>query len=177
MSAEHTSGRALALSLGVSEKAVRKAVEAGRISREPDGFFDLAACREKWGRTTDPARSKVRTVGADLAPGPQSATTKVRTPSAPLPQADIGTLWSVMASLPALAAWCVALNGGGLQLAFDLAADLALDVGGDLRLRGFAPPPIAFEAIDWADLAEEAGLPSINPAHLKADHARRRAEG
>lgn len=170
------SGRALALALGVDEKAVRKAVEAGRIKRAADGRFDPEACRAAWHRTTDPARSKLRT-SADHATGPQSAPAKVRTLSAPLPQADLATLWNTVASLPAVAAWGIALNGGGLQLAFDIAADMALDITGDLRLRGFALPPIAFEAVDWSGLAEEAGLASIDPAALAADYARRRAEG
>ncbi len=170
------SGRALAAALGVSEKAVRKAVEAGRIAKETDGKFDLAACRSAWDRTTDPARSKVRT-SADPAQGPQSAGPQVRTPkSAPLPQADLGSLWAVVTGLPALAAWGIALNGGGLQLAFDIAADLALDIGGDLAIRGFAPPPIPFEPIGWPSLAEEAGLAPIHPDALAADWQRRRDE-
>jgi hypothetical protein len=38
-----TSNRKLAEALGVSETAVRKALAAGRISREADGGFDVAA--------------------------------------------------------------------------------------------------------------------------------------
>ena len=167
MSAAHISGRSLATALGVSEKAVRKAVEAGRISRESDGLFDLAVCREKWCRTTDPARSKVRTT-ADHAPGPQSAPTRVRTQSAPLPQADLAGLWDIVSELPALAAWIVIFKDAGLQTAFDLATDLALDIAGDLEIRGFGPPPIAFEATDWTALAKEAGLDPIDPAVLLA---------
>ena len=171
------SGRALALALGVDEKAVRKAVEAGRIKREPGGKFDLAACRAAWNRTTDPARSKVRT-SADHASGPQSESHKVRTlRSAPLPQADLGALWAIVSELPALAAWIVVFKDASLQTAFDLATDLALDIRGDLALRGFAPPPIAFEAVDWLALAAEAGLDPIDPAALRAAWQRDRDAG
>ena len=58
--ASGVSGRSLATALGVSETAVRKALASGRITRGTDGTFDLAACRAAWGKSTDPARSKVR---------------------------------------------------------------------------------------------------------------------
>jgi hypothetical protein len=68
---ERLSGRSLAAVLAVDEKAVRKAVIAGRISKGSDGKFDLEACRQAWGKRTDPARSKVAD-RADLK-SPQSA--------------------------------------------------------------------------------------------------------
>ena len=166
---ERLSGRALAAALDVDERAVRKAVEVGRIKRGTDGKFDLAEAREQWVRSTEPNRTKVRRSASSK--GPQSA------PCADRPQVGLDTLWSIVAEIPALAAWSVALRGGGLQLAHDVAADLALDISGDLRLRGYAEPPVDFEAVDWSHIAEEAGLTPIIPADLAADYARRRAEG
>ncbi|UMY19122.1 hypothetical protein MMB17_07435 [Methylobacterium organophilum] len=77
------SGRKLAELLGVSEKAVRKAEEAGRIKKLADGSYDPAQAQQDWHRSTDPARTKVRTSadqGPHLGPqGPQSAAPPVRT--------------------------------------------------------------------------------------------------
>ena len=56
------SGRQLATHIGVSEAAVRKAAKAGRIKKLDDGTYDLEAASAAWGRSTDPATSKVRTV-------------------------------------------------------------------------------------------------------------------
>lgn len=53
---------ALARALGVSEKAVRKAIIAGRIDAEDDGTYDIEACRAAWRSRTDPSRTKVRAV-------------------------------------------------------------------------------------------------------------------
>lgn len=170
------SGRALALALGVDEKAVRKAVESGRISKEPGGKFDLAACRAAWNRSTDPARSKVRT-GADHAPGPQSAAHKVRTSrSAPHRPADAAALWATLDYLVALVPWAVAEHGGELQLAFNVHSDLALDLPAEFQRRGFALPG-ALEAVEWAALAEAHDLAPINPHAMADDYARRRAQG
>jgi hypothetical protein len=48
------SGRGLAEILGVSEGAVRKAKNAGRITQRPDGKFDPKCAREEWERNTAP---------------------------------------------------------------------------------------------------------------------------
>ena len=56
------SGRQLATHIGVTEAAVRKAAKAGRIKKLDDGTYDLEAASAAWGRSTDPATSKVRTV-------------------------------------------------------------------------------------------------------------------
>jgi len=56
------SGRAAASALGISEGALRKAVKSGRASKMPDGTFDLEALRAELRSSTDPARTKVRTV-------------------------------------------------------------------------------------------------------------------
>jgi hypothetical protein len=58
-----TSNRELARQLGVSETAVRRAENAGRIGREADGSWDLAKVRAAWAGNTDqtqqrPARSR-----------------------------------------------------------------------------------------------------------------------
>jgi DNA-binding GntR family transcriptional regulator len=42
-----TSNRKLAEALGVSETAVRKALAAGRIARDPDGSFDVAKVKRQ----------------------------------------------------------------------------------------------------------------------------------
>ena len=51
---------------GLNEKAVRKAVETGRIKRADDGKFDLEACRDAWRRSNrsepDPRCGPLRTV-------------------------------------------------------------------------------------------------------------------
>lgn len=70
------SRRQFARTIGVDEKAVRKAIDAGRIKLLPDGTIDEAQAVEQWSRSTDPARTKVR-------PGPKVRTrqkaTSVRT--------------------------------------------------------------------------------------------------
>lgn len=43
---------------GVSEKAVRKAIAAGRIRVEPDGSIDPAKADAEWARQTDPAMQR-----------------------------------------------------------------------------------------------------------------------
>ena len=53
-----TSNRELARQLGVSETAVRRAERAGRISRGPDGAWDLAKVRAAWAVNTDPAQQR-----------------------------------------------------------------------------------------------------------------------
>ena len=164
--AERLSGRALATALKVDERAVRKAVEVGRINRGADGKFDLAEAREQWVRSTEPSRTKVRRT--TVRTGPQSA------PSADLPQAGTDTLWDIVADLPALAALSTTLHGGSLQLAFDVAADMALDIGGELRLRGFAEPPVDLSMVDWAMVADEADLAPLGPETMRADWQRRR---
>ena len=49
--------------LAVSRSAVRAAIKAGRISTLPDGQIDPDKAREEWVANTNPARSKVRTLG------------------------------------------------------------------------------------------------------------------
>ena len=60
MSEKARSNLALAKALGVSEGAVRKALKAGRISRDHDGGYDIEACRSAWSSNTRPDRTRVR---------------------------------------------------------------------------------------------------------------------
>jgi DNA-binding GntR family transcriptional regulator len=53
-----TSNRKLAQALGVSETAVRKALAAGRISRDADGGFDIARVKRQWAGNTDAAQQR-----------------------------------------------------------------------------------------------------------------------
>jgi hypothetical protein len=61
--------------VGVSDTAVRKAVRAGRIDILPDGTIDPDAGRIQWSRTTDPARTKVRTEVRSRPAGSQPSVT------------------------------------------------------------------------------------------------------
>ena len=85
------SRRECAKIIGVSEAAIRKAIKSGRITAEPDGTLDPEVVREAWIRSTDPARTAVRTGSrgtqpVELAPAiaaqasveAQIATTRVR---------------------------------------------------------------------------------------------------
>lgn len=54
------SQRGLARELGVTENAVRTALETGRITRTPDGSLDPERARREWNASTDPARSRVQ---------------------------------------------------------------------------------------------------------------------
>jgi hypothetical protein len=71
-----SSNRELARQLGVSETAVRRAEKAGRISREPDGAWDLARVKALWARNTDRAQQR-RHHGA-MKPVPEAALGAVR---------------------------------------------------------------------------------------------------
>jgi hypothetical protein len=74
-----TSNRKLAEALGVSETAVRKALAAGRISRDPDGSFDIATAKRQWAGNTDAAQQRPATkAGPNLRPVPAAALASVR---------------------------------------------------------------------------------------------------
>jgi uncharacterized protein (TIGR02217 family) len=72
-----TSNRKLAEALGVSETAVRKALAAGRISREADGGFDVARVKRQWAGNTDAAQQRPA-AKAGLRPVPAAALASVR---------------------------------------------------------------------------------------------------
>jgi hypothetical protein len=57
---EYVTAKQLAGLLGVTEGAVRKAFRSGRIPRNQDKSYDVAACIAAWGRRTDPGRTRVR---------------------------------------------------------------------------------------------------------------------
>lgn len=72
-----TSNRKLAEALGVSETAVRKALAAGRISREADGSFDIAKVKRQWAGSTDAAQQRPA-AKTGLRPVPAAALASVR---------------------------------------------------------------------------------------------------
>jgi hypothetical protein len=74
-----TSNRKLAQALGVSETAVRKALAAGRISRDPDGGFDVARVKRQWAGNTDAAQQRpAAKANPNLRPVPAAALQSVR---------------------------------------------------------------------------------------------------
>jgi hypothetical protein len=79
------SNRALASQLGVSETAVRRAEEAGRIHREPDGAWDLVKVRAAWAGNTDPAQQR-----GELSAG--NGNRKARNLVRPVPEAALGAV-------------------------------------------------------------------------------------
>ena len=72
-----TSNRKLAAALGVSETAVRKALASGRITRDPDGGFDVARVKRQWVGNTDAAQQRPP-AKAGLRPVPAAALDSVR---------------------------------------------------------------------------------------------------
>ena len=72
-----TSNRKLAEALGVSETAVRKALAAGRISKDADGGFDIARVKRQWAGNTDAAQQRP-TAKVGLRPVPAAAVDSVR---------------------------------------------------------------------------------------------------
>jgi hypothetical protein len=74
-----TSNRKLAEALGVSETAVRKALAAGRISRDADGGFDIARVKRQWAGNTDAAQQRpTAKANPNLRPVPAAALASVR---------------------------------------------------------------------------------------------------
>ncbi len=74
-----TSNRKLAEALGVSETAVRKALAAGRISRDPAGGFDVAKVKRQWAGNTDAAQQRpTAKANPNLRPVPAAALASVR---------------------------------------------------------------------------------------------------
>ena len=71
-----TSNRKLAQAIGVSETAVRKALAAGRISREADGSFDVAKVKRQWAGNSDAAQQRKPVAGS--RPVPAAALESVR---------------------------------------------------------------------------------------------------
>ncbi len=68
------SRRKYATHRGVSEKAVRKAIAAGRITVEADGTIDPAKADGQWAAQTDPAMQRGKTpAGTTTRPVPKSA--------------------------------------------------------------------------------------------------------
>jgi hypothetical protein len=70
-----SSTREAARRIGITETALRKAEAAGRISREPDGQWDIDKTRRALTETADPARSPL--AGSANADGTPFARLKV----------------------------------------------------------------------------------------------------
>lgn len=68
---------------GASHTAVRKAIQTGRISQEPDGTLDPVRADAQWAGQTDPA--KQRGAGSAAVSGPRVG----RVATKPVPQAAI----------------------------------------------------------------------------------------
>jgi hypothetical protein len=83
MDARRTSNRELARQLGVSETAVRRAEKAGRIKREPDGWWDPVSVKAAWADNTDQAQQRPARSGTPAA--------KRRTLK-PVPEAALGAV-------------------------------------------------------------------------------------
>jgi len=81
-----TSNRDLARQLGLSDTAVRRAENAGRIKREADGSWDLAKVRAAWSGNTDQAQQR-RGPGAGQRGGRRS-----RARMKPVPEAAVGAV-------------------------------------------------------------------------------------
>ena len=77
--------RAYAQHRGVSHTAVAKAIQAGRISAEPDGKIDPAKADAQWARNTLPSQNL--NTGA-VKPAPKVATPPVSTPVSTAPVAN-----------------------------------------------------------------------------------------
>jgi hypothetical protein len=80
-----TSNRELARWIGVSETAVRRAENAGRIGREADGSWDLTKVRAAWSSNTDPSQQRGSSIRAQhrgrpaaMKPVPEAAVGAVR---------------------------------------------------------------------------------------------------
>ena len=67
------SRRKYATRRGVSEKAVRKAIAAGRITVEADGTIDPVKADRQWAAQTDPAMQRGQSARSATKPVPKSA--------------------------------------------------------------------------------------------------------
>jgi hypothetical protein len=86
MDGRTTSNRELARRIGVSETAVRRAENAGRIGREADGSWDLAKVQAAWSSNTDPSQQRRSLGPAQPRGGP------VRVAMKPVPEAAVGAV-------------------------------------------------------------------------------------
>jgi hypothetical protein len=80
-----TSNRELARQLGVSDTAVRRAEQAGRIVREADGSWDLAKVKAAWSGNTDQAQQPESGAG-------QRSGRPTRARMKPVPEAAVGAV-------------------------------------------------------------------------------------
>ncbi len=104
--------RAYARHRGVSHTAVRKAIDAGRITTEPDGTIDAARADRQWGAQTDPAKQR-----GSKAPG-----ARARVKTKPVPKAAIRSMDETLRE-----AGAGDVGGGGGEVSY-LRARLANEV-------------------------------------------------
>ncbi|ABK44557.1 conserved hypothetical protein [Magnetococcus marinus MC-1] len=71
---------------GVSDAAVRKAIKAGRISKEPDGTVDPAKADAAWERNTNPAQQREISANGGANPSANQAANPGYAPPANQPQ-------------------------------------------------------------------------------------------
>ncbi len=104
--------RAYARHRGVSHTAVRKAIDAGRITTEPDGTIDPAKADRQWDSQTDPAKQR----------GSKALGARTRVKTKPVPKAAIRSMDETLRE-----AGAGDVGGGGGEVSY-LRARLANEV-------------------------------------------------
>ncbi len=104
--------RAYARHRGVSHTAVRKAIDAGRITTEPDGTIDAAKADRQWDTQTDPSKQR-----GSKVPG-----ARARVKTRPVPKAAIRSMDETLRE-----AGAGDVGGGGGEVSY-LRARLANEV-------------------------------------------------
>ncbi|RYB06235.1 hypothetical protein [Lichenibacterium ramalinae] len=155
--------------LGVSKQCVsdyvsrRKLDGAALVTQGKAVLVDVEVALGQLKRRLDPDQRISGNAKANLRP-----------PAAPAPVATGDQLWAVLYQVPGIAAWDAAAAGGDLQRCFDAAANLRLNITGELHLRFGAVLPGDFEHIDWPGLAEDYEMAFVDPLEMLADWNRRR---
>ena len=164
--------------IGVSRQCISDYIKRGRLSGDAlvgDGrsiMIDVEKATAQLAKRLDP--DKRLTNGKAKLDRP--ATRPPITDQTYELSADAAQLMAILSEVPSVAAWDTAMEGETTQRAFDVFANLRLNVLADLRLRSFVlDDGIAhFVDVDWAELAEEMGLTLIDPADMAADWQARR---
>ena len=89
---------------------------------------------------------------------------------------DAELLWAILSEVPSDAAWQVAVAGETTQRAYNIFADMRMNLTAFMRMRGFDLPDglDSFALVDWPGLADEMGMTLVDPAAMHADWDRRR---
>ena len=160
---------AFARRIGVSKQAVadyikRKKIDGAALVKDGGAMrIDIEKATAQLRKRLDPDQRISGNARANLRP-----------PAEPAPVATGDQLWVVLHQIPGIAAWEAATAGGDLQRCFDAAANLRLNITGELHLRFGAVPPGDFEDINWPGLAEDYEMAFIDPGEMLADWDRRR---